>query len=131
MTIKEKILLVQVLLEDIRGNWGWENDKGVFCHRANKAKELCKEIAEETSNADFLILANSCEVYIGYYHEDGDGRFFRDRFPYGYINMESLHGLESTFGDKSAEFQTLAREYLTHPEFRFDDWRDFVDGDSE
>lgn len=126
MTTNEKILLVQLLLEDIRGNWGWENVKGVICHRANKAKELCEEIAGEIANTDFLTLANACAIYIKYYHEDGDGRFFRDAFPHGYNNMENLHGLSSTINDKSAELKELALEFLTYPEFRFEDWDEYL-----
>ena len=50
MNVKEKILLVQLLLEDIRGNWGFAFYGGKDAlHRALKAKSLCEEIAIERS----------------------------------------------------------------------------------
>lgn len=129
MNIKEKILLVQLFLEDIRGNWGWENTRGEFCGRAIKARELCDVIAEESGNDDYHILGTRCNAYIASYFCDGDGRYFREEFPYGYENMESLHGLKQTFLDKSEEFKALAKQYLTHPECRFEDWDDYLEVD--
>ena len=123
MNVKEKILLVQLLLEDIRGNWGWENTGGV-CSRAIKAEELCEELAYELKDNRYFTLANCCNDYISTYYDDGDGRYFRDVFPYGYENMDILHGLESTYTDKSDEFKAMAKEYLTYPCNRFDDWED-------
>lgn len=121
MNVTEKILLVQLLLEDIRGNWGWENN-GDFCSRAIKAKDLCEELASDLNDDRYLTLANSCDTYIANYFDDGDGRYFRDVFPYGYEHMDFLHGLAPTFLDKSEEFKLIAKEYLTYPESRFDDW---------
>ncbi len=123
MNITEKILLVELLLEDIRGNWGWENDNDV-CSRAIKAKDLCEEIANELGDDRFLTLANCCKDYIATYFEDGDGRYFRDKFPYGYEHMDVLHGLSPTFSDKSDKFKSIAEEYLTYPDNHFDDWDD-------
>lgn len=126
MNVKEKILLVQLLLEDIRGNWGWENHNGI-CSRAEKAKDLCVELADSLEDDRYSILASCCDEYIANYFDDGDGRYFRDVFPYGYENMSVLHGLESTYMDKSDEFKAMAEEYLTYPENRFDDWEDRYD----
>lgn len=123
MNVKEKILLIQLLLKDIRGNWGWENDNGI-CSRAIKARDLCKELASGLEDERFETLAGCCDDYIATYFVDGDGRYFRDVFPYGYENMDVLHGLESTYMDKSNEFKSVAEEYLTYPENRFDDWKD-------
>lgn len=123
MNVNEKILLVQLLLEDIRCNWGWENTSGV-CSRAIKAEELCEELAYELNDDRYFTLANCCNDYIATYYDDGDGRYFRDVFPYGYENMGSLHGLAPTFLDKSKEFKLIAEEYLTYPDIRFDDWDD-------
>ena len=123
MKVKEKILLVELLLRDIRGNWGWEND-GKICSRAIKSLDLCDEIANELNDSDFSELASSCNQYIRDYFEYSDGRFFRDEFPYGYIDMDSLHGLEPTFLDKSDDFKRAAEEYLTYPEFHFTDWEE-------
>lgn len=123
MNAKEKILLVQLLLIDIRCNWGWENDNDV-CSRAVKARDLCEELASELVDENFAILASCCNEYIANYFEDGDGRYFRDAFPYGYENMDILHGLEHTYTDKSDEFKMIANEYITYPDSRFDDWED-------
>lgn len=123
MTTKEKILLVELLLRDIRGNWGWERT-GSIGSRAKMARDLCKEIASETDNEDYMTLAVSCNDYIGcsIAWGDWDGRWFRESFPNGYENMGSLHNLPLTYKDKSAEFKMIAKDYLTYPEHRFDDW---------
>lgn len=126
MNVKEKILLVQLLLEDIRGNWGYAWDGADAEHRALKAKDLCQEIASELNDNDYMILAESCDEYIdgSYRYGDWDGRFFRDSFPNGYENMDKLHGLTKTYKDKSENFQLIAKGYLTYPENRFDDWEE-------
>lgn len=36
--------------------------------------------------------------------------------------MDHLHGLAHTFADKSYNFKITAEEYLTYPEYLFDDW---------
>lgn len=123
MSITEKILLVQLLLIDIRCNWGWENDGGI-CNRASKARKLCEELASELSDERFMTLASCCGEYITNYFEDGDGRYFRDVFPYGYEDMDKLHDLDPTFLDKSDEFKSIAEAYITYPDTRFDDWGD-------
>ena len=126
MNVKEKILLVQLLLEDIRGNWGyWGIGRNVE-DRALKAKALCEEIANELNNNEYTKLAFSCDKYIESSRGcgDWDGRWFREAFPYGYKNMNELHGLILTFNDKSTEFKSVAKEYLTYPEYRFEDWED-------
>lgn len=129
MNTKEKILLVQLLLEDIRGNWGhgWIGRNAE--DRALKAKSLCKEIASETDNNEYLILADNCDIYISSSKSwgDWDGRFFRQVFPMGYENMNKLHDLNRTFIDKSKDFQSIAEEYLTYPDNAFDDWEERFD----
>ena len=125
MDVKEKILLVRLLLEDIRGNWGWVGSFGQNAeNRALKAKTLCQEIASELNDNNYMTLANTCDEYIdgSYRYGDWDGRFFREAFPNGYENMSELHGLTETYKDKSEEFQLVAKDYLTYPEHRFDDW---------
>ena len=124
MDVKEKILLVQLLLEDIRSNWGF----AFYCgkdalHRALKAKSLCEEIAIELNDDNYIKLANSCDGYIENYYKwgDCDGRYCRETCPEGYINMDSLHNLSHTYRDKSDEFKDIAIEHLTYPEHRFDD----------
>lgn len=123
MNTKEKILLVQLLLEDIRDNCGHGRIGRNAEDRASKAKSLCEEIANEIKNDEFLILADFCHTYInmGKRLEDWDGRFFRQTFPMGYEKMDRLHNLKSTFNNKSDEFKTVAKEYMTNPELRFGD----------
>lgn len=124
MNTREKILLVQLLLEDIRGNWGhgWIGRDAE--DRALKAKSLCEEIAVETANDEYLILADYCNVYIDTSTKwgDWDGRFFRQPFTMGYERMDKFHNLKPTYHNKSKEFQSVAKEYITCPEFRFTDW---------
>ncbi len=119
MNTNEKILLVQLLLEDIRGDWSHDCGK-----RASKANSLCKEIARESHNDEFLILADFCDTYIkiGRQHDDWDGRMFRQPFPMGYENMSKLHGLKPTIKNKSNDFQTVVRDHFVNPENRFTDW---------
>ena len=127
MDVKEKILLVQLLLEDIRGNWGYVWSYGRNAEqRALKAKSLCQEIAAELNDNNYMTLAAECDEYIRESIEwgDWDGRFFRAPFPRGYENMDELHGLKSTYKDKSEEFKFVAEDYLTYPENRFDDWEE-------
>lgn len=128
MNTREKILLVQLLLEDIRSDWGggWigRNAEG----RALKAKSLCEEIANDTKNDEFMILADFCDTYINTSKKwgDWDGRFFRQTFPMGYERMDKLHNLKPTIKNKSKDFQSVAKEYMTNPDFIFNDWNEWL-----
>lgn len=119
MNTREKILLVQLLLEDIRENCH-HNAEG----RALKAKSLCEEITSETKNDEFTLLADFCDTYIksSKKWEDWDGRFFRQPFPMGYEKMDKLHNLKPTYNNKSKDFKQIAKEYITSPEIIFSDW---------
>ena len=79
MNVKEKILLVQLLLEDIRGNWGHGCYGMDAEHRALKAKSLCQEIAAELNDNNYMTLADECNEYIrgSYEWGDWDGVFAR------------------------------------------------------
>ncbi len=112
MSREETIYMIQCLLQDIRGNWGEKVEE-----RAELAKDLCEELGEE----DFLTLASECAEFLAMESCDRDGRYFRAEFPYGYENMDKLHGLPHTLADKSDEFKGLAEVYITYPEYRFDD----------
>jgi len=118
MNVKEKMLLVQLLLEDIRSDWNI-NPEG----RALKAKSLCEVIAKETNNEDFSLLADFCDTYITTSKKwgDWDGRFFRQPFPMGYEKMDKLHGLKPTYDNRSKEFKKIADEYIIDVEFVFSD----------
>lgn len=123
MNTKEKILLVQLLLEDIRRNDNYDCEK-----RASKANSICKELTHETQNDDYMILADFCDTYIniGKKHNDWDGRFFRNAFPMGCERMGKLHGLNLMIKNKSSDFQRVAEEYLINPEDAFVDWVEWI-----
>ena len=115
MTENEKILLLQIILEDIRGDWGlnlWD--------RVNKAKKLAKELKLRI-HIDRIEEFESHSV--GYGHVDG--RHFRCSYDFGgYQDMGILHGLDKTYKDKSDEFKIEALEILNSPEYIFNDWSD-------
>lgn len=119
MNIREKILLVQLLLEDLENDWRQNPDK-----RAAKAKSLCEEITKETRNDDYLILADFCDTYIktGKQWDDWDGRMFRQAFPMGYRSMDKLHNLKNTYDNKSDEFKSTVKELIILPNLLFNDW---------
>ena len=119
MNTNEKILLVQMILEDVGYN---DSDTK---NRVSKAKSLCEQIAVETNgNVNYTILADFCDTYIstGKKFGDWDGRFFRQAFPMGYNGMDKLHKLKHTYQNKSENFKSVANEYITSPEVIFDDW---------
>lgn len=128
MNTKEKMLMVQLLLTDIRCNWGngWVGKSAE--ERALRAKSLCEEIANETNNDEFTLLADFCDTYINSSKRwgDWDGRFFRQPFPMGYEHMDKLHGLKATYNNKSNDFKSMAKEYITSPEFIFGDWENIT-----
>ena len=114
MDKKEKIYLIQCLLEDVRGNWAWDVEE-----RVTLARNLCLEL----NNDKFNVLAITCSAFLDdCKYGDIDGRFFRNTFPYGYEEMDKLHHLPHTIADKSEEFKTYVRDYITYPDFRFTDW---------
>ncbi len=128
MNTKEKILLIQLLLEDIRDDWSYKAE-----NRALKAKSLCEEVASETRNEgfavnEFTILAEFCDTYINTSKRwnDWDGRFFRQTFPMGYERMDKIHGLKPTIKNKSKDFQSAAKEYMINPNARFNDWEEWL-----
>lgn len=115
MSKEEKILLIQCILWDIRLNFSDEDDP---TGRAGMAMDLCGELVLELKDDNrwhFHTLAECCSEYIEDYDECGDGRFFREEFPYGYYDMEKLHGLPMTRNDKSEEFKKLFDKYTTMP----------------
>lgn len=118
MDTKEKILLVQLLLEDI----GYDCEHNAD-GRALKAKSLCEELAIESRNDDFTLLADFCDTYVRSSKRwgDWDGRFFRQSFPMGYNNMDKLHGLKHTYKNRSDDFKSIVNEFMTSLEYIFAD----------
>ena len=106
MDIKEKLLALQVILEDIRGNWGYDLEE-----RVDKAEELVDSIMKNEKYSEDMEYMK--EGYV-------DGRSFRCEYPCGYENMDVIHGLSKTYQDKSDEFKVCV-SCLTYPENRFED----------
>lgn len=113
MNSEEKILLLKLILEDIRGNWAWNCTK-----RKEMAYMLAQELYKDSNDEKWDKLSNS----IASYGSGEDGRYFRDDFPNGYIGMEKLYSISENYKDKSDEFKAKAKEYLTYPEYRFEDF---------
>jgi len=116
LTDNEKLFLLDCILQDIRGNWGWELEP-----RVEKALEL----AEELNLPRFV---SRIEQFKKNWHEEGDndGRYFRIGHECGgYEGMSELHGLTYTISDKSSLFQKEAQAVLTYSEYWFDDWEAF------
>jgi hypothetical protein len=110
---QEKIYLIELLLKDIRGDWGTNP-----VPRAMLAEKLCKEIGTD----DFLKLSKVCHEYILMNQEDDnciDGRYFREDFPNGYIDMGGFYDgkLSYNYNDKSEEFKHYVDNFIVHPHF--------------
>ena len=112
MNRDEKILMLQILLEDMRGSFplaGWGD------RRMTQAHALATELGLEAHAARIVQLAEDDDYR--------DGRHFRVGHEYGgYEGMGALHPLKSTFHDKSVEFRRFATGLLEFPEYRFEDW---------
>ena len=77
MNQNEKILLLQLILEDIRGNWNDQEER----------VEMALDLAKKLINIDWMSeMIATIEDY-----DYSDGRYFRDDYPYGYYNMDKLH----------------------------------------
>lgn len=132
MKIQEKILLVELLLHDVRCNWG-EKVK----ERVEYAIKLCDEIDKESDIQGFRTLKEECNIFLKIFGVNDsrmefpngnveeycsvDGRYFRDDYPYGYENMSTIHGLSYNLNDKSDEFKEVVKEYITCPNMLFED----------
>ena len=115
MSNDEKILLIKLILEDIRGNWGWENG-----NRKEEAYRLSVELYKSTNDEMWDELSKCIDCY----RCGEDGRYFRDDFPEGYIGMEDLYDITETYKDKSDDFKAKVKEYLTYPEYCFEDFKE-------
>lgn len=114
MSTEEKLLLLELILKDIRGNWGFELEE-----RVDRAIELAKELKLNKFIISIKEYKESCKNGID------DGRYFRMGQEYGgYEGMEELHNLSHTIIDKSDEFKSEIY-ILTYPDMRFDDWKHY------
>ena len=121
MKTDEKILFLQLLLKDLSLDWS-----NVAKYRVKYAKKLSTEIAEETQNESFIVLAENCDFYIKQSHNDYfDGRYFRVAFPYGYLKMQKLHNLKATVTDKSQSFKNDVFLFAC-PHLLFCDWNKYI-----
>lgn len=113
MTKSEKIFMIDCLLRDVRCNWADDPRP-----RVKFAMDLCYELG-----GDFNILGDDCKEFIGWIDagEKIDGRHFRDEFPYGYENLNKIHGLQFVLSSKREEVRELVEEYITCPEYLFSD----------
>lgn len=112
MTEEEKILALQLLLQDMRGSFPLEGYGDV---RMVEAKKLADELGFKAHSDSIQELADD---------DYRDGRHFRTSVENGgYEGMDSLHNLPSTFHDKSEEFRRLMTATLQFPEYIFSDWR--------
>ena len=126
MNDSEKLLLVDLLLRDIRGNWGSEDER-----RDLKAQSLLEDL--EIKNKDTETLLSEVKAYGDIPFSFRDGRYFRETYPDGYLDMSEVHGMDYTFKDKSQDFKQACIKYLTHPHYLFKDvadaeeWTQLVD----
>lgn len=109
MSREEKILLIYILLKDVRCNFD-----DPTTDRVQIAISFCNELG-----GDYILLADQCRKFLA--DNAPDGRYFRDDFPYGYLNMEKLHGLPETYFDKSEEFKRYVDALVTFPNMIFHD----------
>jgi len=114
MNRNEELLLLQLILEDIRGNWGDQLNR-----RVNKALELATKLELPQFIKSINYYKGQCK------YGERDGRFFREHQEYGgYIDMKDLHGLDNTIRDKSDSFKAAVIDILTFPENRLKDWEE-------
>jgi hypothetical protein len=106
----EKILLLQLILEDIRGNWAFE-----MADRRAEALMLSRDL-RDAGVKDMGKLSLHIEDYV----TGEDGRYFRMDYPNGYRGMEKLHGLTRIAEERSKEFLIQVLRVLTCPEDALD-----------
>ncbi len=113
LTKEEKILALQLLLEDMRGSFplrGWDDIRMV------EAKKLADELGFKAHSESIQEL--------GDYDDYRDGRHFRTSVERGgYEGMSSWHNLARTFHDKSVEFRKFITSTLEYPDSSFEDWK--------
>jgi len=116
MDKNEKVLLLQLILEDIRSNWGWQLEE-----RVEKALDLAIELRLNPH-------IEAIKAFLGDMKTGNeDGRVFRGSYKWGgYLNMGELHQLSPSILDKSKSFQINAENILTFPKNRFTDWNKYM-----
>lgn len=91
---KEKILLVESLLYDVRLDW---SVKETVNARLLVAAIACNQLEDDYElGQEFSILREDI-VQLLATGKPVDGRLFRERFPDGYIGMDKLHGFKRPY----------------------------------
>jgi hypothetical protein len=104
MTDDEKQIMCALIMEDICGNWAWNLGR-----RVAKLMELATELNNEE-------LVESIHNF-----DWEDGRHFRTNWPYGYLDLPfEVNGSLKSYSD---EFQKMALDYLTFPDYLFTDYK--------
>lgn len=102
---EEKLLLLDVLLQDFCGNWGASDTK----KRYPLVVKLCEELVSQYPIQEVqksVLKFPEADFY-------GDGYFHGSYQEGGYEELQELHQLPVTFRDKKHEFKTVASEYVT------------------
>lgn len=111
MNNNEKLFLLEHILRDIRGNWGWG-----LKERVDRALQLADELKLQTH------IDSICQYITDCKEGDNDGRFFRMSYKSGgYEGMGLLHGLDNNKNNKSGELIQEINRILTYPENVFKD----------
>lgn len=112
MSEDEKKALLVILMEDIRGNWGWEKKS-----RVSRLHELATEL-------EILQVLDRVNEYINLCSEgEDDGRYFRVDFKYGGYENPPFK-INRDFNSYSDEFKKEALGYLTYPSRRFENFEE-------
>ena len=108
MNREEKLLMLQLVAEDLSGNWS----QNMLEERIEYLEELGDELL--VCSVDSAISEFWESVESGY----PDGENFE------YMDLEEST-LSRTIMDKSKEFITNAEAVLTHPSLAFSDWKEY------
>ena len=109
MTKKEKLLLLDLLMRDIRGAF----PENKLDERLIKVLELSKELGLDTLYNETLEWLKHCDYL--------DGRQFRD-CDYNYDVVSKMHNLKPTYKDKSYGF-CIESMIIKHKEYFFTDYK--------
>ena len=115
---EEKILIVECILYDVRLDWAVQ-EAVVF--RLKIAYTVCKELESDPQlGCYFKVLCEELALLFAS-SRPIDGRFFRGRFPDGYIGMDKLHGFRKPYelSILSSAFNTIVDSCLLYKTWIF------------
>jgi len=127
MILREKVLLLQMLMHNIRSAWDSGKYKRYKDKRIWKILELIKEISIEArrnwknrsynkySEIDYYTFSKLLGLYL---LGDYEGRILRQSYKEGgYEDLEQIHGYTlKTFKNRSKEFRNTFKAYAKYPE---------------